>query len=293
LHIWQRKRYSLGLDISEETGIWVELCRKGNHIEIVSVGKKSNIKKDDDQLITQWIKNAINKREIHSEKVHLAISSADTLKKTISVSHELNKSDIKILLAQEQSNYFSGIKESLLYDFVLLKDVEKKDKQKVLIIGARLSSIKRQMDILKKTKLQIHSIEPDSYALIRVLEHYFMNEVGQHKSFLLIDQKRNSLRVVIFDRNEVLLEKLFSLEKRNKLSCEIGDMVRQFQFENKHQGIEKIFLMQECSIQKDLKEMAERLNTNVCVIDENEKLNIQNNTLVAYGLALRGAYDCH
>ena len=147
------------------------------------------------------------------KEASIAIPSLQVIRKTYDFSLELNEADIKTDIIERQKRYFGEIKDELVIDFVITKSInEKAHTRQVYLFAAKKLAISWRNAFLKKAGLVAIKMEPDSYALLRVLYKTEKIYLTLRQAGVFVNLGKKFLRVIIFNHLEVMVDQFIDLE---------------------------------------------------------------------------------
>ena len=175
----------LGIDIGS-TGIKiVELKKENNKITLVSYGFSENIKtikydwQKDTVFAGKVINNICDEAGIVGRNAIAALPTFSVFSSILNLSN-VSKKDIASAVHWEAKKVIPLPLEDMILDWKKVKtDNEDKNNIKVLLTGAPRLLVKKYINIFKEAKINLISLETETFSLIRSL-------VGNNKSTVMI-----------------------------------------------------------------------------------------------------------
>ncbi len=310
----------LGIDIGDSSLKIVELKKQGKKIYLSNYAFSENVKEinftrlDDTAYLAKVISQISEQANIKSRRVTASLPTFAVFSTIINVSIE-NKKDIETIVSEEAKKLIPLPLEEVILDWKIIPNLstskEKTQNTKVFITGSPKKLVKKYLEIFKLAKLELVSLETESFSLVRALlgsepSNNMIVEIGANSTDLFVVKEsipvlNRSLEVCSTTVTKVLAEKLgvsfmeaeqFKLDMAAALNDnsqeEIPKLIiqtiapiiqeieymREF-FENKQErNIEKIILSGGGALLLNLADyLSHRLNLQVVVGDPFSRIN--------------------
>lgn len=316
----RHKQYGLGIQFSETGTMALELCR------------------DKAGLISGEFYSTMEAcAKLKTKAAHASIPDLKVMKKTIALSQELTKADIKLELQINPSKYFPHIMDDLTFDVIFTepefskngaprispwslirwatsrrsvcrihphlkeRSSAKADKAREIIIFAmRTSDVEEKFNQARQSHLLLSSLEPESYALLRIVFLYHKSfDVEKNYAALFCFQQK--YRLIIFSKDFVIDEYQLPLNNAPWQASDLellGRILRDHATKSSGRSCDRCFIIHVADIPSDfISGMSEILNCEAeginpfrsiqCNIPDNNK----SDAMILLGLALRGLND--
>ena len=176
----------LGIDIGDSSLKMVELRKKGQKLYLSNYAFSENIKEINFTKITQnnYLAQAINKVRteagITSEQVIASLPAFAVFSSIINLSG-VDKREMSEAINEEAKKIIPLPLEEMVLDWKVVpnKDKSNSGSQKIFLTGSPKKLVRKYIDIFKKAKLNLVSLETETFSLVRSL-------VGDDKSNILI-----------------------------------------------------------------------------------------------------------
>ncbi len=257
---FHRKIYRLAAHIKEQGIVFLMLLQEKNKMTIKKIFRENE------------------RPDLPIRNVFSLISTAKVIQKRIMFDMSLTKKDIALLLQFNQSQYFPDIREPLVFDYHLLSHTD--HSQEYLVLGARQCEVENQKKRIHGLGLTLTSLEPESYALLRIVLYHYraIQENQQYAALFLLEE---GMRLIAFNHQMILYE---------------THDLQEFQlFFSETPSLTLCFIVSTTPVSSDLiDEISERLKTTIRII--NPLAQIDHSTsefstadfLLPFGAALRG-----
>ncbi len=189
MKIFHAKESYVGIDIGSSSIKIVELKKEGGKARLLTYGFSENpldLDKMNNQEIADVITEIYQKSDIASRQTVSALSTFSVFSSIISlVGLGKNNKDIDSAVQWEAKKVIPLPIEEIILDWKKIndnkknKDITKKDDIKVLLTGAPKTLVKKYVEIFKLAKINLLSLETETFALIRSL-------LGNDKSTVMI-----------------------------------------------------------------------------------------------------------
>lgn len=235
----------LGVDIGSSSIKMVELKKEGGRLRLLSYGFTENLDelvKADWQNDVRYIANIINKLRaeagITSRSAVAALPTFSVFSSVINLSN-INQKDISSAVHWEAKKVIPLSLDEMVLDWKIIpdsKDKENKDKKgnlKVLLTGAPKALVKKYIDIFKEARINLLSLETETFSLIRSLlgddkSTVMIVEVGASTSDIFIVDKSISMLNRSMDIGGLTITKAISnnlnigLERAEQFKYDLG-----------------------------------------------------------------------
>jgi Tfp pilus assembly PilM family ATPase len=204
----KNKKYSLGVDINEHSISVVELQQNRSGLVISAHETQQDLDyKKDIKVFSRALKNIIVKNNIQSKCAYIAIPSQQVIKKEFLFGSILNALDVELQLNVNQQEYFPGIDDPLVFDFMFAGQAKDQNNSKnAIIFAAKKQEVMRRIKILNAAGLSPVCIEPDGYALLRTAIIAKEFKTLENKVGIFLCTNKYTGRVIIFNQHEILYE---------------------------------------------------------------------------------------
>lgn len=230
----------LGIDIGTFGVKIVELKKEGAKAKLFSYGFSENKdiegrdnKKNDPKYIAGIINKVLKEAGMTSRNAVAALPAFSVFSSVISLSNATGK-DLKAAVRWEAKKVIPLPLDEMILDWKEIKeDGEKKDEGniKVFLTGAPRSLVKRYIDIFKFAKINLLSLETETFSLVRSL-------VGNDKStVMIVEVGANTTDIAIVDKSIPILSRSidvggFTITKAISSSLNIGiERAEQFKYD--------------------------------------------------------------
>ena len=175
----------LGVDIGDYSLKMVELKKRGKRVYLSNYAFSENIKQVNFTKLedTSYLAEAINKLRleagIKSKKVTSSLPTFAVFSSIISL-HKIDKSAIPGAVKDEAKKLIPLPLDEMILDWKIIpNDTDKKEETRVFLTGSPRKLVKKYIEIFKKAKLELVSLETETFSLVRSL-------VGDDPSSVLI-----------------------------------------------------------------------------------------------------------
>ncbi len=177
----------LGIDIGDSSLKMVELKKKGQKTYLSNYAFSENVSNVNFTKIdqTDYLAKAINKVKIEagifSRKVTVSLPTFAVFSSIINLSN-VDKKDMISAINEEAKKVIPLPLEEMILDWKVVPE-EKKDSKasnrKIFLTGSPKKLVRKYIDVFKKAKLNLVSLETETFSLVRSL-------IGDDKSTVLI-----------------------------------------------------------------------------------------------------------
>lgn len=279
--IFTRKRYNLGVYFSSQRVSLLELCLDQNHLSVIQY--------------VQCNEGSTHHHSYKTKSVNATIPNVKFIKKKVLFNSVLNNNDIRSDLDINQSHYFPGISDQLVFDFVV-KDPRTKqgDDREVMIFAARSEEISQYQEKVKQFGLVLRFLEPENIALLRIV-FYYHKSFKENEHYAAIFFIQNQYRLIVFSKSAVLHEEIKTTSRDSwdeedvLLVCTmLQDAIQSLQLE----AVAGCFLVSFKNISSGfISRLGKQQQSTLKVIYPFQYLNhevVEAEALFAFGSALRG-----
>lgn len=185
MNLFSSSNSYLGIDIGSSSIKLVELKREGRELRLLTYGFTENteeIVKEDWQNNIKYIAKIINKicdkAGVISRNAVAALPTFSVFSSIINLSN-IGKRDISSAVHWEAKKVIPLPLEEMVLDWKEINNKGKKDNIKVLLTGAPKTLVKRYINIFKETRINLLSLETETFSLVRSL-------LGNDKTTIMI-----------------------------------------------------------------------------------------------------------
>jgi type IV pilus assembly protein PilM len=263
----------LGIDIGDSSIKMVELTKKGKAIYLTNYGfsetlggfKLSGV--DDAEMIAKVVNRVRSDIGISATKVSVSLPSFAVFSSVINLSN-VNKKNIAEKVSEEARKVIPLPLEEMVLDWKVIpaKPEEATGNTKIFLTGSPKKLIKKYINIFNAAKLNLVSLETETFSLIRSL-------LGNDKStVMIVDMGDNSTDICIVKESipylnrsinvsghnisEAIMSKLgVSLEKAEQLKSDLTGTL------NGQKEVPEIILSTAMPIVNEIKYMADLFQT--------------------------------
>lgn len=179
----------VGIDIGSSSVKMVEMRKQGSKLNLVTYGftENNNGVIDDDwnknlDYLAEVINEVVAKSKITTRTAVAALPTFSVFSSIINLSN-VNKKEIDSAVQWEAKKLIPLPLEEMVLDWKIIKDetkkIQKNDGVKILLTGAPKTLVRRYVEIFKKAKMSLLSLETETFSLIRAL-------IGGDKSTIMI-----------------------------------------------------------------------------------------------------------
>lgn len=192
-----KHRSILGIDISSSTVKILELSGSGEHLSIDGYGREvlppnaidGNLIKDID-AVAACIKRVLDKAQLTSKLVALAVPDSAVISKVVQINDGLNDSEMEELVIIEADKYIPYPIDEISIDFDILGHSAKNSGMlDVLIVASRAENVNSRVEAIKRAGLEARIVDVESYAVERAIQQLAKDlpAAGQDKIIAVID----------------------------------------------------------------------------------------------------------
>lgn len=209
---FKRQDYPIGLDISDFSLKFVQLCRKNNKIEIQSFGKlilekgiiENNRIKDMDVFVSK-IKELIDNPKfgrVTSKRVVLCLPEPKTFIKLIKISRDKKLDEEHI--EKEIKKYIPLSPDEIYYDWQI---ISKNEEEKTVLVGVSPKVfVDQYIEAIESAKLSLVATEIESMSIARaLLKEESVNNINENsKNYGILDIGANRSSMFVYAKNTIL-----------------------------------------------------------------------------------------
>jgi len=192
----------LGVDIGSSGIKIVELKKEGSKVRLLTYGFSENSQANGENLMDniEYTSQLLNKlckdAGVHSKTAVGALPAFAVFSSVLNLSN-VNSKDMASAVNWEAKKVIPLPLEEMILDWKIIeKAKDKKGGMKVLLTGAPKTLVKKYIEIFKTSHLNLHSLETETFSLIRSL-------MGNDKSTVMIVEVGNSTTDITIASNMI------------------------------------------------------------------------------------------
>ena len=199
---FSKKESFLGIDVGASSVKIVELKNEGGRAKLFNYGfsenKKSEVKNDwkvDAERTAIIINKIWEKAEMNSRNVVAALPTFSVFSSIINLAN-VDKKDIAGAVHWEAKKVIPLPLDEMILDWKIVEDNNKNSKNiKIFLTGAPRILVKKYIEIFKKAKFNLLSLETETFSLVRSL-------LGNDKSaIMIVEVGANTTDISIVDKS--------------------------------------------------------------------------------------------
>lgn len=185
---WGGDNLFLGIDIGDSSLKMVELRKKNRKIYLSNYAFSENVsevnftKVDDINYLAKAIVKVKNEAGITSNKITASLPTFAVFSSIINLSN-MEKKSVATTVNEEAKKVIPLPLEEMILDWKVVPDADGKTRNKgnlrIFLTGSPKKLVRKYIDVFKQAKLQLASLETETFSLVRSL-------VGDDKSIVMI-----------------------------------------------------------------------------------------------------------
>ena len=277
-NLFYRKPKSIGIDIGDTAIAIVALRRRSNKIIVSHMASRDfSSNADIEQQKIKFLQNFFARNKINNENIYVAIPSLQVIKKELLFDEFLQDLDIKLQLEMEQKQYFAGINEKLIFDFI-------RSGRNAMIYAIKQQTLTKKLEFLQAIGIHPICIEPDSFAWLRLINVRKKKILSENELNILLILQKYTAKIILFNDNEILYE-------NDKINREKGIDINFVQHSLEHfRATNSIYKFTTMYVIGEA-DWIGQCGQDIVKFELPKKIN--HKLLLAFGLALRGIDDCN